>query len=182
MREVPGRGGGHRRAQASPNPFHLPTVDHCAANQLQRRLSLVNAACCPPGMACDDGLPAACSFECAMEYAKFYSDCYGASLKRALALCMRLNVLRTLTQPCQMMITQRLSSHLAALLTQVRWWSNLGWIRARSSTRSTRPACTRSTRRACSTRPTRQTASKYDGHRGRHTGRRGLISRVVHVL
>eukprot|EP01043_Picozoa_sp_COSAG02_P027199 COSAG02_NODE_1593_length_11778_cov_25.088792_6_plen_871_part_00 len=67
-------GGGHRRAQA--NQFHLPTVDHCAASHLQDRLERVNSACCPNGQGCDDGLPEACDIECAMEYAKFYSDCY----------------------------------------------------------------------------------------------------------
>lgn len=81
VREV--GGGGHRRAQ-SQNQFHLPTIDHCAASHLPDRLSIVNTVCCPPGMACDDGLPAACSIECAMEYAKFYSDCYGASPNRLL--------------------------------------------------------------------------------------------------
>jgi hypothetical protein len=80
VREVlQGAGGGHRRAQRGGNEanFHLPTIDHCAASHLEARLARVNAACCPSGVDCADGLPTACDIGCATEYAKFYSDCYG---------------------------------------------------------------------------------------------------------
>ena len=74
VRQTHKAGGGHRRTQA--NSFHLPTVDHCSAGSLTDRVARINTVCCPAGQPCDDGLPAQCNIECAMEYAKFFSDCY----------------------------------------------------------------------------------------------------------
>ena len=65
-------GGGHRRRAQN---FHLPTVDHCASHTLQNRLNRVNNACCADGCS-SDGLPPTCTIQCAIEYAKFFSDCY----------------------------------------------------------------------------------------------------------